>query len=185
MLCPGRIPDTSFETNSTNNQLHKPNRVPEGSVAGVSVRYHLVLELVCGSDFSCKLMCRAGPRRSRGVPGSISTENPGKTGPKISSQTAFRYPAKNQHRRLNLGLLNRVGGPVVPSFGRPGNIAVSHRSVFVFLFCACSCLRSAPKSSTSVPEHAHPCKGRAGGPLWAPPGVPPGKSPESCPKLGF
>ena len=32
------------------------------------------------------------PRRSRGVPGSIFGLKPRKTGPKIFSQTAFRYP---------------------------------------------------------------------------------------------
>ena len=35
---------------------------------------------------------RAGPRRSGGSRGSISADISGKTGPKISSQTAFKYP---------------------------------------------------------------------------------------------
>ena len=53
----------------------------------------MALELVCGADFSCKLMFRASPGDLGGSRVSISVGNPGKTGPKISSQTAFRYPA--------------------------------------------------------------------------------------------
>ena len=68
--------------------------VPEGSVAGFFVRRHLALELVCGADCSCILMCRAGPGDLEGSRGLISAQNPWKTGPKISSQTAFRHPAK-------------------------------------------------------------------------------------------
>jgi len=35
--------------------------VPEGSLAGTSLRHHLALELVSGADFWCKLMFRASP----------------------------------------------------------------------------------------------------------------------------
>ena len=52
-------------------------------------------ELVCGADFSCKLMCGAGPGDQGGSRGSDSAENHRKTGPKISSQTAFRYPGQD------------------------------------------------------------------------------------------
>ena len=54
-------------------------------------------ELVCGADFSCKLMCGAGPGDLGGARGSASAENPGKTGPKISSQTAFGCPVSQSH----------------------------------------------------------------------------------------
>jgi len=49
------------------------------------------LELVCGADFSWKLMCGAGPGDLGGSRGSLSVENPWKSGPTISGQTAFRY----------------------------------------------------------------------------------------------
>ena len=35
--------------------------VPELEHQGFFVRRHLALDLVCGADFSCVLMCRAGP----------------------------------------------------------------------------------------------------------------------------
>ena len=44
--------------------------VPEGSLAGFFVRRHLALELVCGADFSCLLMCGAGPGDLGGGPGA-------------------------------------------------------------------------------------------------------------------
>ena len=65
--------------------------VLEGSLAGFPSRRERALDLACGADFSCKLMCGAGPDLGESR-GSASAENPGKTGPKISSQTAFRYP---------------------------------------------------------------------------------------------
>ena len=52
----------------------------------------MALEWVCGADFSCNLMCGAGPGDLGGSRGSISAGNPRKTGPEISSQTACRYP---------------------------------------------------------------------------------------------
>ena len=36
-------------------------RVPEGSLAGFFGRRDMSLEMVCGDDFSCTLMCGAGP----------------------------------------------------------------------------------------------------------------------------
>jgi len=66
--------------------------VPEGSLAGFFGCRIMAVELVCKADFSCKLICGAGPGDLEGSRGSISIENPGKTGPKISSQTAFKYP---------------------------------------------------------------------------------------------
>ena len=56
--------------------------VPEGSLAGSFVRHHLALELVCGTDFSFKLMCGAGPGDLRGSWGSVSAKNLGKPGRK-------------------------------------------------------------------------------------------------------
>jgi len=66
--------------------------VPEGSLEGFFGCRETALELICGADFSCKLMCRAGPGDPGGSRGAASAENPRKTGPKISCQTAFRYP---------------------------------------------------------------------------------------------
>ena len=60
--------------------------VLEGSLAGCFVRRFLALELISGDDFSCKLMCGAGPGDLGGSRGSASAENPGKTGPIISSK---------------------------------------------------------------------------------------------------
>ena len=67
--------------------------VPEGSLAGFLGYHELGLEVVRGADFSWKLMCGAGPGDLGGSRGSASAENPGKTVPKVSSQTAFRYSA--------------------------------------------------------------------------------------------
>ena len=67
----------------------KKHWVPEGSLAGFFLRRHLALESACEADFSWKLMCGAGPGDLGGSRVSASAENPGKTGPKISSQTAF------------------------------------------------------------------------------------------------
>ena len=35
--------------------------VLEGSLAGTFARHHLPLELACGANFACNLMCWAGP----------------------------------------------------------------------------------------------------------------------------
>ena len=63
------------------------------AVKGVSCAAHLALALVCGADFLWKLMCGAGPGDLGGSRGSTSANNHWKSGPKSSSQTAFRYPA--------------------------------------------------------------------------------------------
>ena len=55
----------------------------------------MALEVPCGSDFSCKLMCGAGPGDLEGSRGSVSVEIFWKIGPRISSQTAFRHPGKS------------------------------------------------------------------------------------------
>jgi len=65
--------------------------------------------LVCGADVSRKLMCGAGPGDLGGSRGSDSAQISGKTGPKISSLTAFRYPAPP---------------PPKPSEGRAGIISM-------------------------------------------------------------
>ena len=69
--------------------------VPEGGLAGFFGYREIALELVRFADFSCILMCGAGPGDLGGSRGSASAENPRTTGPKISSQTAFRYPARS------------------------------------------------------------------------------------------
>jgi len=58
--------------------------VSEGSLAGRFVRHHLALDLVCGADFSWKLMSGAGPGDLEGSRGSESAETPRKTWPKLS-----------------------------------------------------------------------------------------------------
>ena len=45
----------------------------------------MALELVCGADFSWKLMCRAGPGDLRGPGGRLRPKSPGKPG---------RFPAR-------------------------------------------------------------------------------------------
>ena len=62
------------------------------------------LEWVCGADFSWKLMCGKGPGDLEESRGSLSAENPKKTGPKISSQTAFRYPVVQLADKLGVGI---------------------------------------------------------------------------------
>ena len=79
--------------------MSSPLWIPEGSLAGLFVRHHLALELVCGAVFLWKLVCRAGPGDLGGSWGSVSAENPGKTGPEISSQIAFRYPVIGKEMR--------------------------------------------------------------------------------------
>ena len=44
---------------------------------------------------------RGGPGRSRGVPGSIFCRKPKEAGPKIFSQTAFRYPQKLKRWKMD------------------------------------------------------------------------------------
>ena len=56
---------------------------------------------------------RGGPRRSRASRGSASVENPGKTGPKISSQTAFGCPV--------FWGPGCPGGPTKPTKGLPAS----------------------------------------------------------------
>jgi len=63
-----------------------------GQSGGFLVRHETASKLVCGAVFSCKLMCREGPGDLGGSRVSVSAETPGKAGPKISSQTASRYP---------------------------------------------------------------------------------------------
>ena len=46
----------------------------QGSPAGFSLRHEIALEFVSGADFSCKLMCGAGPGDLRGSRGSTSAE---------------------------------------------------------------------------------------------------------------
>ena len=97
--------------------------VPEGNLAGFCVRHHLALESVCGADFSWKVMCGAGPGDLGGSRGSASTENPKKTGPKISSQTAFRYPGQGEGRRhppFLIGLRGPTGRPDPRKSTMPG-----------------------------------------------------------------
>ena len=71
----------------------RKNLVPESSLTGFLGYRDMALELVCGADFSCcKLMCGPGPGDLGGSRGSVSAKISGKTAPKLSSQTAFRYP---------------------------------------------------------------------------------------------
>ena len=94
----------------TNDLRSLKNWVPEGSLAGFFGCRETALELVRGADFSWELMCRGGPGDLGGSRGSASAENPGKTGPKISSQTAFRYPAKTFSKVKCCGRFARLLG---------------------------------------------------------------------------
>ena len=78
--------------------------VHEGSLAGFLGYREMALELVCGADFSLKWMCGAGPSDLGRSRGPVSAENPRKTGPKISSQTAFRYPVVKLVDKLGVGI---------------------------------------------------------------------------------
>ena len=71
---------------STKNQPRRPSLRPSGDELG------LRLGLRC--CFFVEIDVRGWPRRSRGSRGSASAKNDRKTGPSISSQTAFRYPAR-------------------------------------------------------------------------------------------
>jgi len=66
--------------------------VPECNLARSFGCHELALDLVCGADFFCTLMCGAGPGDLRGSRGSGSAKNMKKTRPEYSGQTAFRYP---------------------------------------------------------------------------------------------
>jgi len=80
-----------FARNQTLEMMLRENMtwVLEGSLAGFLVRHDMALELVCGADFSWKLMCRADPGDLGAPRGSDSAGTRGKTGPRISSQTAL------------------------------------------------------------------------------------------------
>jgi len=88
---------------------------------GIFVRHHFALELVCGADFSRTLMWEAGPGDLGGSRGSDSAENPRKTGPKMSSQIAFRCPAtgpagaSDSHQQRPLRDLARADHPAAPN----------------------------------------------------------------------
>jgi len=56
------------------------------------------------------------PRRSRGVPGSVFGLKPKGTGPKISSQTAFKYPDRETDLRHFCEQLDRTVRPVASGF---------------------------------------------------------------------
>ena len=110
-----RSPENQPKIPSTETPGHTAsNWAPEGRVAGFSGRREKAQELICRADYSCDLMCGAGPgdlrgswglgpaqkpkktgpKNSGGPRGSDSAENRRKTGPKNSGQTAFRYPAQ-------------------------------------------------------------------------------------------
>jgi len=63
-------------------------------------------------------MCGAGPGDLGGLRGSVSAENHGKTGPKVFSQTAFRYPGVAKPKSGEVSIL---AGPVFgPTCGPVG-----------------------------------------------------------------
>ena len=68
------------------------HRFPIGSALKPRNCHEMALELDSGADFLVQIDVRGGPGRSRGVPVSISGLKSRKTGPKIFSPTAFRYP---------------------------------------------------------------------------------------------
>ena len=107
---------------------------PEGSLAGFFVRRGLALELVCGPDFSWKLTCGAGPGDLGGGPGGrLRPKIQEKTDPKISSQTAFRYPAPSR-----CGCSKMCGSTAIAEHHRSGaGIALPGRS---------STLRAGPRA---------------------------------------
>ena len=73
-------------------------QVPEGSLADFCGRHRLALELVCGANFSWKLMCGAGPGDLRESGGRLRAKTTGKTVPKVSSLAAFRNPGYQNQR---------------------------------------------------------------------------------------
>ena len=82
--------------------------LPEGSMAGFSIRRHVALESACGANLSCKLMCGAGPGCHRGPD---LAEDPGKAGPTISGKTAFKYPANGVSNQMSYRLLRPPPAP--------------------------------------------------------------------------
>ena len=59
----------------------KPGPKRRASLAGFFVCHESAFELVCGADFSWKLMCGEGPGDLEGSRGSDPAVNPRKTGP--------------------------------------------------------------------------------------------------------
>ena len=103
-------PVSAITANFKGNAIDSHGWVPEVSLAGFFGGRHLALELVCGADFSCKLMCGAGPGDLGGSPGSGSAENRWKTGRTIFGQAAFRYPASERPLGMWPGLFGGSGG---------------------------------------------------------------------------
>jgi len=77
--------------------------VPEGSLAGFDGWRKMALEWVSGADFSCTLMCGAGPGDLGGSRGSVSAQNPGK-------------PGRKSPARLPLGSQSTTYPPPEPLF---------------------------------------------------------------------
>jgi len=78
-----------------------PGWVLEGSLAGLFGCHETDLEFVSGADFWCQWITGAGPVGLGGVgPGSIPGLKQWRTGPKSSSQIAFRYSVPRPHPRL-------------------------------------------------------------------------------------
>jgi len=94
----------------------------EGSLAEFFVRRHLTLELVCGADFSWKLMCGAGPGGLGGSRGPVTAENAGKPGRKSPA----RLPSGTQSKLLPDRF--RVGSGSIPNWLRVGAGSAAGRS---------------------------------------------------------
>jgi len=91
--------------------------LPGGSLAGFFGCREIALELVCGADFSCKLMCGAGPGDLGGSGGRFRPEiqaKPGRRSPaRLPSGTqAEKLPKRNPPREDVLGCAgNRTANP--------------------------------------------------------------------------
>ena len=77
-------PQTDYDAISRHpkNPARLPSGTQLGSLAGFAGYRDMALESVCVADFSCKLVCGAGPGDLGWSRGSTSAENPRKTGRK-------------------------------------------------------------------------------------------------------
>ena len=104
------------------------NWLPEGSLAGSCWFHEMALELVCGADFSCKLMCGAGPGDLGGPGGWLRSTIQGKPGRKSPAKLlSSSYPNYATETRREAPLQLFSGNPTGAPADHKGRLDQSYR----------------------------------------------------------